>query len=291
MFYKLKTAADGFPSGLKTIDEKLDYIKKIEIGDKIKLSLDEIKKQPGIRSVAKALSNNLWGKQAINLGRSQTVYFTKAVDFFKALRSPKISIDDLFIVNEQMIRVTMQPEDDFIPINHQGSLILAIMTTSMGRLFLYEHMQIVGHACMYVDTDSLFYIKRKFSPEIPLGPVLGQFKDELNGDKITCFVCCGPKSYGYKTSQNHVECHVKGFTLDYQTCKHINLLSMIKMVTQSPHDMIKVSYESIRRDRKDNSKIFQVSESKTIRFVFDKRIIRTNGLTVPYGYSGPPIKF
>ena len=90
------------------------------------------------------------------------------------------------------------------------------------------------------------------------------------------FCLFDPKSY--KTRQNHIECHVKGFTLDYQTFKHINLLSMIKMVTQSLDDMIKVSYESIRRDRKDNSKILPVSESKTFRFVFDKRIIRTNGL-------------
>ena len=183
-FHKLKTAFDGFPAGLETLAQKLYYIKIIENGDKIKLTLDEIKHDPGIRSVAKALSNNLWGKQAINLGRSKTVYFTKADNFFKVLRSPKVSIDDLFIVNDEMIRVTMKPEDDFIPVNQQGILILAVMTTSFGRM------------CLYVDTDSLFYIKRALSPEIPLGPLLGEFKDELKGDKITCFVGCGPKSYG-----------------------------------------------------------------------------------------------
>ena len=86
-------------------------------------------------------------------------------------------------------------------------------------------------------------------------------------------VCCGPKFYGYKTSQNHIECHVKGFTLDYQTFKHINLLSMVKMVTQSPDDMIKVSYESIRWDRKDNNKLVPMSELKTVLFLFNKRIM------------------
>ena len=98
-FHALKTAASGFPQGCVTLEEKNEYIKKMESGDKIKLDVDKIQKDPALKSVAKALTTNLWGRQAINLKRSQVEYFLEPDSFYKTLKSPKVSVDDIIITN------------------------------------------------------------------------------------------------------------------------------------------------------------------------------------------------
>ena len=60
---------------------------------------------------------------------------------------------------------------------------------------------------------------------------------------------------------------------------------MLQLVTQTPEDKIMVKYDSIKRDRKDNSKVFPLPESKTLHFVFDKRILCKQGITLPYGFN------
>ena len=57
----------------------------MESGDKIKLDVDKIQKDPALKSVAKALTTNLWGRQAINLKRSQVEYFLEPDSFYKTL--------------------------------------------------------------------------------------------------------------------------------------------------------------------------------------------------------------
>ena len=286
-FYSLKLLASGFPKELQTRKQKENYIKEIESGDKIKLDIDKIENNPAIKSVAKSLTTNLWGRQAINLSRSKIEYFTEPDKFFKILRSPKFTVDDLRIINDEMIRVTVTPTEDFEPVNNQGSLILAIFCTSYGRLFLYDFLQILGDRVLYTDTDSIIYIQRPPSPEIPLGYLLGQFKSELSDpeDYIVTFVCCGLKSYGYLTKKNVTSCHLKGFTLDYNTCRHINLATMTDMVTQDQNKHIVTHYNRIRHDRSDMTKIKMVNEQKTFRFIFDKRILLCQGKTNPFGYK------
>ena len=289
-FHRLKTASDGFPSRFQTPDEKQDYIRLMKIGDNIQLSINEINKEPGVRSVAKALLNNLWGRQAINMSKPQVMYFTEPEKFYKILRSDKYSVDDIYIVNDNMIWATITPTEDFVPVNTKGNIVLAIQTTSFGRLFLYEAMETVGPLLCYVDTDSLIYIKRHLSPEVPLGYLLGEFKSELKeNDHIVVFVSCGLKSYGFRTKQGHTECRIKGFTLDHETSKNINLKSMADIVKKSGDSEIKVTYDRLRKDKADKTQIKNVLEKKTFRFVFDKRILYQNGLTAPFGYKGPKI--
>ena len=165
-----------------------------------------------------------------------------------------------------MIRVTQTPVDEFTLVNQQSNIVLAIFTTSLGRLFVYKHMEIVQNLFLYVDTDSIFYIKRNARTYIELGIRLGVFKDEPKGDDIEE----GMISYGYKTRNNQAECHIKWFTLDYNTCKNINLKSMAKLVKQSHSDTLSVACDRMRREsygqivtpsRLDTEKI-QISSNK-----------------------------
>ena len=63
------------------------------------------------------------------------------------------------------------------------------------------------------------------------------------------------------------------------------------MVTQDKGMIVKVTYPSrIKRGRRDVTRIQNKEETKTFRFVFDKRILRGPGhMTYPFGYRGPLI--
>ena len=88
-------------------------------------------------------------------------------------------------------------------------------------------MKIVVYRLLYTDTDSIFYIQTPSNPEIPLGILLEEFKNELDDedDYITLFwsyIICVFKG------QNSLS---QGFILVHDTCKHINLETMVDMIT------------------------------------------------------------
>ena len=57
--------------------------------------------------------------------------------------------------------------------------------------------------------------------------MLGEWTDELGkDDHITEWVSTGPKSYGYLTNKGKGMIKVKGFTLNYQNSKRLNIDSM-----------------------------------------------------------------
>ena len=290
-FNRLKMAASGFPDHIKTDLQKRAYVKKLEFKDKIKLSVEEIKKSPGIRNISKLLMNSSWGRHGYDESNSRVLYFTKPHEFYEMLNSPSFELDNLAIINEEMIRVTVKPDEDFQTPSGQGSVIYSVFTTSYGRLSIYEAMRRVNHNCCYVDTDGVIYIKREESPEIPLGIALGCFKNELkdSSDSIEVFAGAGLKSYGFKTKKGKVECKLKGISLDYDASKQLNLKTLINLVTQDKDVVTKVTYPSrIKRPRNDVTAIHNKTETKTFRFVFDKRVIRGSGyVTYPFRYKGP----
>ena len=292
-FNKMKMAASGFPDHVKTDLQKRAYVKTLESRDKIKLSVDEIKKSPGICNMSKLLMNSSWGRHAYDESNSKVLYFTKPHEFYEMLNSPKFELDNLEIVNDDMIRVTVKPNEDFQTPSGQGSVIYSVFTTSYGRLAIYDAMKRVNHNCCYVDTDGVIYIKRAESPVIPIGIALGCFKNELkdSSDCIEVYAGAGLKSYAFKTRKGMVECKLKGISLDYDASKQLNLKSLIQLVTQDKNMVTTVTYPSrIKRPRQNVTNIHNKTETKTFRFIFDKRVIRGSGyLTYPFGYRGPLI--
>ena len=53
--------------------------------------------------------------------------------------------------------------------------------------------------------------------------MLGELTDELDGDHIVEWVGSGPKSYSYLTNKGKMVCKVKGFTLNHENSKYINM--------------------------------------------------------------------
>ena len=153
-----------------------------------------------------------------------------------------------------------------------------------------ESLELLEKQVLYYDTDSVIYKWHHGQPSIVIGDMLGEWKDELDGDIISEFVSAGSKNYAYKTHAGKVECKVRGFTLNarassvlnFETMKH-NILQELYHPLDQRRTMNIVNPSHFKRDLEEK-KIQLVRQVKQYALVFDKRVINTDGLSFPYGF-------
>jgi len=131
--------------------------------------------------------------------------------------------------------------------------------------------------------------------QVPTGNYLGDMTNELKDygpdSYITEFASAGPKNYGYKVhssndGQYYTSVNVKGFSLDYVTSKQINFKTLRQKVKQfvreKEQEPIKVVHHQI--GRQSDHTIVTKTTAKNYRVVYDKRVVRPDFTTLPYGY-------
>lgn len=179
---------------------------------------------------------------------------------------------------------------DNAPKGSKKNIFIAAFTTSYARLKLYESLELLNKQVLYYDTDSIIYKWREGQPSIAIGDMLGERKDELDGDVITEFVSGGPKNYAYTTRLGKAVTKVRGFTLNVRGATVLNFQSMKQNILEELHIPqhsrrnlnIVNPYHFQRNVEKKQTRV--VPRVKKYSLVFDKRVINTNGLTFPYGY-------
>ena len=133
---------------------------------------------------------------------------------------------------------------------------------------------------------------------VPLGDYLGWMTDELNKKKglqvkakIDEFVSAGAKSYSYKKingdGTSEIVTKVKGFTLDINAGRSINMTSMIKGVKEKCQNGVAIPItitnpNAIRRTKKHE--LISRIETKIFQVTADKRMLIPGTFTTkPFG--------
>jgi len=213
--------------------------------------------------------------------------------------NPEIEVHNIWLISEKMIGASYVYKDEFIDVMPNTNPVIAAYTTAHARLKLYSYIEQLNDRVMYFDTDSVIYLSdlnKKGQYEVPIGTSLGEMTDELqdygDGALIDEFVSGGPKNYAYKIitpgqKQPSYVIKVRGITLTQTTSKRINFKTLRKMVKRfvqhGEQDEINVISNKIDRTRKTHE-IVTKSAIKKFRVVYDKRIVRRNFTTVPYGW-------
>ena len=98
----------------------------------------------------------------------------------------------------------------------------------------------------------------------------------------------GPKNYAYEvktpTGAVKTQCKIRGITLNYQNSLQINFNTVKNMVVDNGSKVTVTDKHKIVRDR-NSVNILATRQDKDYRIVFDKRIIKDNFTTVPYGFK------
>ena len=195
------------------------------------------------------------------------------------------------LCTNDVMEVVYTSKDDNVVKGTKTNIFVAAFTTSYARLKLYESLDVLQQQVLYYDTDSVVYRWQQGHPSIVTGDMLGEMKDELDGDVINEFVSGGAKNYAYTTREGKTECKVRGFTLNvrgaavlnFQTMKD-NILAELNNPLDDRRTTNVVTPYYFQRDS-ERKRIKVVPRVKKYGLVFDKRVVDVNSKSsFPYGY-------
>ena len=220
---------------------------------------------------------------------TQTKQVTEPKEFFDYLDSDEYEVKDAQMVNDETIEIKYTEKEGFVEENDKVNIVIAAFTTAYARLKLYDLLDLLQERVLYYDTDSVIYLHQPGKPDPPLGDYLGELTDELiPGDHITTFISGGPKNYAYVTNNGEAILKIRGITLNYDASKTINV-DVIRHLVDLYVDChiqdkvtVRISHK-ITRDKKEKN-IVTKSMKKDYRIVYNKRVVKENYETVPYGY-------
>ncbi|XP_062578112.1 uncharacterized protein LOC134240005 [Saccostrea cucullata] len=287
-FLKMKQEASGWPKWCQTEEDKYMYIEEYHQREGIHLEYANIVSNPGLRALAKLMLNSFWGKFGQRENMPKTTYVTDPCEYFDMLTSNRQQVKDVSYVSEEMVRLQWVLDDDFVETSGRTNVVIAAYTTAQARLKLYSYLEKLGDRTLYADTDSVIFTARTGEWSPPLGDYLGDMTDETPDKKILSFVTGGPKNYAYTAQDQDGKistcCKVKGITLNYKNSLDINFDTIKNMITSSEAPVVTVRNNyKIARDSKTTELITR-KENKEYKFVFDKRVLQSGLISVPYGY-------
>jgi hypothetical protein len=285
-FLKIKTEASGWPPGVVTEEQQDRYISDFFDCEGILLEKAKIKKNPGLRALAKLMLNSFWGKFGQKPNMTKTVITGDTATYFKMLSDISLNIKDINFIGEEKVAISYTIEEEFLQPSRITNVVIAAMTTSHARLRLYDALENIGaDRLLYFDTDSVIYTVRPGEWEPEYNSFLGGFTDELDGDTISRFLCGGPKNYGYElagSGKQHIKC--KGITINPQTEKIANFDTLSGFIDGTGPEEVQV-VNPFKISRKDNL-LYTKSETKRWRSVYNKRKICDDGInTRPFGWK------
>lgn len=215
---------------------------------------------------------------------------TQPSHLFNLITDTTKEISTIRICTEDILEAVYTDVQENAPKGSKTNIFVAAFTTFYARLKLYESLDLLQQQVLYYDTDSIIYKWKQGQQSIAIGDMLGEWKDELNGDSITEFVSGGPKNYAYQTRGGNSVCKVRGFTLNVRGSASLNFQSMKRNILEElniPQDSRRnlniVTPYHFQRDV-EKKQIRVVPRVKKYGLVFDKRVINTNAVSYPYGY-------
>jgi hypothetical protein len=283
---KIKQEASGYPSWVKSDTDKDNYIAEYYVREGIKLDKSKIQPNSGLKALSKLLLNSQWGRYAMQTLKTVCKFVKNYHELIEYFNNQQYEIKNLLFPTEEIAMLLYQDNKEMHWGSNQTNVVVAAFVTSQARLKLYNEMKLLDERVLYVDTDSIFY-KRNLDLYTPnLGDFLGEFTNEIDpqeGDHIIEFVSAGPKNYSYKLNTGITHCKVKGFSLNFKASKKIDFDRIKQIVCHMREERINITQSTIVRDKTDWS-LKTKSTDKVYRMVYDKRIIREDLSTIPYGF-------
>ena len=284
----LKAEASGYPSGVESREEQAAYLADYEKHEGITLDPSRVRKNEGLRSLAKLMANSHWGKSAQQSNKVQLQYISDPVEYVSLMSDSSKTVHDVFYVSDEYVAVQWSHQLEYDEGLAHTNVVLACYTTAHARLLLYELLESLQERALYCDTDSVIYVHASdgsYNP--PLSNYLGGLKDELPDVDIVAYCGLGPKNYALKLSDGSSICKVRGFSLSYRTNLLLNFDVMSEMILSGDRDReVKTcDPDALVRSQTEPGVIRTTSHPKVYRMVYEKRVVSADGIhTVPFGW-------
>ena len=303
IWLKYKQESDGWPSGVVTEEEKEQYVASFLEHEGIQLDQEKIKKNPGLRFIAKLFLNTLWGKLAQRCNLKKTRVCHSYHQYWELANNDDIIILGELMVNEDTLIVNYKYKSDDMCKEGNTSLSIAAYVTSWARLKLLELIEEIETEpgrILYMDTDSVIFVHHEDQTAPKTGDYLGDLADEITKDygpeaKCIRFCSLGPKVYALEIQipgkENIISIKVKGIRLTDRVLSQVTMSSMFKLAEEYTRkvgqtDECRSLFVPQMQIRPSNMQTIETKLfDKRFRAMSEKRRIINND-TLPYGYVG-----
>ena len=285
-FIKIKQENSGYPSDVKTEEEKQIYIQDYYQNEGVLLDYDKIIKNSGYRCISKMMLNSNWGYFAIQPNKTQHKFLSTRAAMLELLNNDEYIVNDIIPTeNDELMQIFYTKKDDMIDYgNYKSNVVIAAFVTSFARIKLYKEITKLENRVLYIDTDSMIFISKEGCYEPSTGKYLGELTDEIGDDLyITEYCSGGSKNYAYKLNNGDTKCVIKGFSQSLSTIDKLNFETIKKIVCEDQLEKITVNQNKFSRN-KNTWNVYTNDIEKTYGFCYDKRIILNDYNTLPYGY-------
>ena len=153
-FLKAKQEAGSWPSDCLTNQQKAEYVTEYEKYEGILLDKEKIVVNPGRKAVAKLMLNSFWGKFGEAGNKPTTSTIQKVEDWEKLINNDSIIVRSVNVYSEDVLEVTTVKKGACAP-NVKANILIALFTTALARLKLYEALDVLKERVLYYDTDSV----------------------------------------------------------------------------------------------------------------------------------------
>ena len=271
-FHVLKTKYSGCDELFK---EELSKMILSDYGVFIPVEDIPSERNNAMRSCMKLILNSLWGKLCENYNKSK-VHFVKDGEELAQLVFDK-KFDNVYfdVIDHNTARVVCKYQDGYNDRRDKSCIAVGAYVTAYSRLKLWRCLnKLPNQSVLYYDTDSIIYYSSS-------GDMLLETSKNKLGEYIICFSSTGPKSYTFITNKNREIIHVKGFRRNNLLSNAIKPCYMYKML-----DDRRMQFVIKEKQFKVNSNLYITDEEieKIFSFTFDKRMLKSNLETVPWGY-------
>ncbi|CAC5379378.1 unnamed protein product [Mytilus coruscus] len=207
--------------------------------------------------------------------------------YFDILTSDSQEVQDISFVTDDMVRIHWTNQSQCVEETGRTNEVIAAYTTTQARLEIYKYLESLEERTLYCDTDSIIFSSRPGDWMPNTGDYLGALTDETPNNTIECFITGGPKNYGFKlkkpdTDGNLTCCKIRGITLNYKNSLELNIETMKDVVEGKTKKISVTDDNKICREVKTTN-IITRAEDKTYKIVFDKRVLKKDFRTIPYG--------
>ncbi|XP_055781116.1 uncharacterized protein LOC129857164 [Salvelinus fontinalis] len=288
-FLRCKQMASGYPALVTDQESKDKYIQDYHDREGILLDPDRIEVNKTKRNVSKLYLNSLWGKLSQRCNMITMSIIKDHKEFWEFVSSDQYEISHFSFLSQDIALVQWRCNKKWVLPQCNVNVFLAAFTTAYGRLELYALMEQLQRRVLYHDTDYVVYVSKQGDWKPPISNYLGGLTSDLkDGDHITEWSSCGPKSYAFRTKDNHVVLKAKGVAQNYENARRVNLESITRLVEGFINDRnsnleILSSYKKNVRDKKCFH-LRNAPHTKRFRVVYDKRLLLPDRTTLPFGY-------
>ena len=137
-----------------------------------------MKKNKGMRAIAKIMLNSLWGKLAQRENLTRTEYISEPSTFFDLVTNPTKLVKNVDVYGEQFLLVNWEDMDSVMEAHACSNVVIAAFVTAQARLKLYGVLEKLNERVLYFDTDSIIYVHK---PDQTYGIQLSSIIDLENG--------------------------------------------------------------------------------------------------------------